>query len=101
MMLYGSELRLMEALSLRVHDLDFAREVVTVRGGKGNRDRVTVLSRSSMELLRVHLRVVKRLHGLDLRAGHGCVELPGALDLKIPSAPRAWEWQWVFPAGRL
>jgi integron integrase len=101
LLLYGGGLRLMEALRLRVHDLDFERELLTVRGGKGDRDRVSVLPRSAITELRAHLLVVQRLHAFDVRAGHGCVELPGALDRKIPSAPRAWEWQWIFPASRL
>jgi len=101
LLLYGGGLRLMEGLRLRVHDLDFERELLTVRGGKGDRDRVSVLPRSAITELRAHLLVVQRLHAFDVRAGHGCVELPGALDRKIPSAPRAWEWQWVFPASRL
>ena len=101
LMLYGGGLRLMEGLHLRVHDLDFEREVMTIRGGKGDRDRVSVMPKSATAELRVHLSLVRQQHALDLRAGHGCVELPGSLDRKIPSAPRAWEWQWVFPASRL
>ena len=100
LMLYGGGLRLMEGLHLRVHDLDFEREVMTIRGGKGDRDRVSVMPKSATAELRVHLSLVRQQHALDLRAGHGCVELPGSLDRKIPSAPRAWEWQWVFPASR-
>lgn len=101
LILYGSGLRLMEALRLRVHDLDFETEVLTVRSGKGDRDRVSVLPRAAVAPLKAHLIAVQRLHSIDVREGHGCVELPGALDRKIPSAPRAWEWQWVFPASRL
>ena len=101
LILYGSGIRLMEGLRLRVHDLDFERQVLTVRGGKGDRDRVSVLPRAAIPALRAHLLNVQSRHVLDLKAGHGCVELPGALHLKIPSAPRAWEWQWVFPATRL
>ena len=101
LMLYGGGLRLMEGLHLRVHDLDFEREVMTIRGGKGDRDRVSVMPKSATAELRVHLSLVRQQHALDLGAGHGCVELPGSLDRKIPSAPRAWEWQWVFPASRL
>jgi len=101
LLLYGGGLRLMEALRLRVHDLDFAREVLTVRGGKGDRDRVTVLPRRAIAELRPHLLRVQRVHARDLRDGHGCVALPDSLDRKIPSAPRAWEWQWVFPSSRL
>ncbi|MCX5756405.1 MAG: integron integrase [Gemmatimonadetes bacterium] len=101
LLLYGGGLRLMESLRLRVHDVDFERQVLTVRGGKGDRDRVTVLPRAAIPALRAQLLNVQSRHVLDLTAGHGCVELPGALDRKIPSAPRAWEWQWIFPASRL
>ena len=101
LLMYGAGLRVMEALRLRVHDLDFEREALTVRGGKGDRDRVSVLPKRIITDLRAHLLQVQRQHSADLSAGHGCVELPGALDRKIPSAPRAWGWQWVFPASRL
>ena len=100
LMLFGSGLRLMEALRLRVHDLDFERLLVTVRGGKGDRDRVTVLARAAVAPLRAHLVEVARRHAMDRRAGHGKVELPGALARKLPSASELWEWQWVFPAAR-
>jgi integron integrase len=100
LLLYGGGLRLMEALSLRVKDLDLTRAVVTVRAGKGNRDRVTVLPRNAVGPLRVHLQAVRRLHVRDLRAGAGFVELPEALRRKLPDASRSWEWQWVFPASR-
>lgn len=101
LLLYGAGLRISEALSLRVRDLDFERELITVRAGKGDRDRVTVLPRSAIAELRAHLQVVRRLHVLDVRAGHGRVAVPDALARKIPGAPRSWEWQWVFPAGRM
>jgi integron integrase len=100
-LLYGSGLRLLEALRLRVHDLDFGRLLVSVRAGKGDRDRTTVLPSSIVPALRAHLMRVQRLHTLDVRAGHGCVDLPGALQRKLPAAPREWGWQWVFPAHRL
>jgi integron integrase len=98
MLLYGSGLRLLEALSLRVKDLDFARSQLIVRSGKGDKDRATVFPRGIHEVLRAHLAKVKRLHERDLVAGAGHVVLPGALGRKVPSASRAWEWQWVFPA---
>lgn len=101
LLLYGGGLRLMEALRVRVHDLDFTREVLTIRGGKGDRDRVTVLPRRVVPELKAHLLDVQAQHQRDIADGHGCVELPGALDRKIPSAPRAWGWQWAFPATRL
>ena len=98
MLLYGSGLRLLEALTLRVKDLDFARSQVLIRSGKGDKDRMTVLPRVLHNALRAHLVRVEHLHNRDLGAGAGIVVLPGALARKYPSAARAWEWQWVFPA---
>jgi integron integrase len=101
LLLYGAGLRLTEALSLRVKDLDLERAVLTVRGGKGDRDRVSVLPRSAVAPLTAHLAAVRRRHEWDVRAGAGSVVLPDALARKLPAASRAWEWQWVFPATRL
>lgn len=98
MLLYGSGLRLLEALSLRVKDLDFARAQLIVRGGKGDKDRVTVLPPPLHAELRAHLVRVRRLHERDLAEGAGRVLLPGAMDRKHPGASQSWEWQWVFPA---
>jgi integron integrase len=98
MLLYGSGLRLLEALTLRVKDIDRNRCQVIVRAGKGDKDRVTVLPMDLHEPLRSHLARVKRLHERDLARGAGNVVLPGALARKYPSARSAWEWQWVFPA---
>jgi integron integrase len=98
MLLYGSGLRLLEALTLRVKDLDFARMQIIVRSGKGDKDRATVLPRRLHQLLGAHLKRVQRLHDRDLSMGAGHVVLPGALSRKLPGASRAWEWQWVFPA---
>lgn len=100
LLLYGSGLRLMEALTLRVKDLDLARGEIRVRRAKGARDRVTVLARSVVRPLAEHLERVRRLHQRDLEAGAGAVELPGALRRKYPTAARSWPWQWVFPAVR-
>jgi len=106
-LLYGSGLRLLEALELRVKDVDFARREIVVRQGKGRKDRVTMLPVSVRELADEHLRRVQRLHrddlarGLGAGAGAGAVELPDAFGVKVPSASRAWVWQWVFPAARL
>lgn len=100
LLMYGAGLRVSEAIGLRVHDLDFESEIVTVRGGKGDRDRVSVIPRAVIPELKAHLLVVQRQHVRDCASGSGTVELPGALDRKIPSAPKAWEWQWVFPASR-
>jgi integron integrase len=95
--LYGSGLRLMEALRLRVQDLDFERRELTVRDGKGGKDRRTMLPIGVGERLREHLRKVKRQHEKDLADGYGRVQLPGALRRKYRHADREWNWQWVFP----
>ena len=100
-LLYGSGLRLMEALRLRVKDVDFERGEITVRQGKGGKDRVTMLPASARESLRTHLKRVRFLHQADLRSGFGKVELPFALARKYPSAAREWGWQYVFPSVRL
>lgn len=98
MLLYGSGLRLLEALSLRIKDVDFARAQLIVRSGKGDKDRATVFPPGVHDDLRAHLVRVKRLHERDLAAGAGHAALPGALGRKLPGASRSWEWQWVFPA---
>jgi site-specific recombinase XerD len=99
-LLYGSGLRLLECCRLRVKDLDFQRCEITVRHGKGQKDRVTVLPVRLKDPLAAHLERVRRQHQADLRRGAGSVELPNALRAKYPHAP--WEscWQWVFPASR-
>jgi len=99
-LLYGSGLRLMEVLKLRVQDLDFERGEVVVRRGKGDRDRRSMLPRSLAEPLQKHLRKVKLIHAEDLEAGYGDVWLPGALARKYQNAGREWGWQYVFPASR-
>ncbi len=96
-LLYGSGLRLMECVQLRVLDLDFERGEIAVRNGKGDKDRVTVLPAAVRAPLSRHLREVKRIHEADLAAGWGQVPLPGALDRKYPNASAEWRWQWVFP----
>ena len=100
-LLYGSGLRLMEALRLRVQDVDFAMAQLTVRDGKGAKDRYTVLPGTVMPALREHLERVRLLHQADLRKGNGAVFLPGALDRKYPAAAKDWKWQYVFPARNL
>lgn len=97
-LLYGAGLRIEECLSLRVKDLGFEDQVIVVRGGKGNRDRRTVLPAEAIPALRGHLARVRVLHDRDLARGFGSVWLPEALAGKYPSAPREWGWQWVFPA---
>jgi len=99
-LLYGAGLRLLESARLRVKDLDFDRGELTVRDGKGQKDRVTMLPSRLTEPLRAHLERVRRLHERDLAEGTGEVKLPHALAEKLPSAAREWAWQWVFPAGR-
>jgi integron integrase len=101
MLLYGSGLRLMECLRLRVKDVEFSRNEIVVREGKGNKDRVTMLPGAVKEPLHAHLRQVREVHGRDLRAGYGRVQLPDALAAKYPNASREWVWQWVFPAARI
>ena len=95
--LYGGGLRLMEALRLRVHDLDVQRLQITVRDGKGGKDRRTMLPARVAEKLQAHLQEVQRLHRQDLAEGYGRVRLPHALGRKYPHAPVEWGWQWVFP----
>ena len=99
-LLYGSGLRLLECLQLRVKDVDFESDQLTVRGGKGDKDRITMLPQSIKAELRRHLGRVKGLHERDVAAGGGTVELPTAVARKFPNAGREWRWQWVFPATR-
>jgi integron integrase len=99
-LLFGSGLRLMECARLRVKDVDFERRELTVRDGKGQKDRVTVLPAGIAEPLQAHLAEVQAQHARDVAAGAGWVELPEALGRKLPNAARAWAWQWVFPATR-
>ncbi|MFY8149152.1 MAG: integron integrase [Prochlorococcaceae cyanobacterium] len=96
-LLYGSGLRLMEALRLRVKDLDFERRELTVRDGKGGKDRMTMLPQSLTPELQLHLLRVSQMHRADLEAGWGKVLMPYALARKYPHADREWGWQWVFP----
>ena len=100
-LLYGSGLRLLEALRLRVKDVDFGRRQLLVRQGKGNRDRAAPLPRIAESGLRRHLERVARLHRDDLARGVWGPPLPGGLERKYPNAPREWAWQWVFPATRI
>jgi len=96
-LMYGAGLRLMECLRLRVQDIDFSRNEIMVRDGKGAKDRITMLPESLKQPLSDHLKNVKRIHDKDLADGWGYVLLPGALDRKYPNAPAEWRWQWVFP----
>ena len=96
--MYGSGLRLMEVLRLRVKDLDFANHQIVVRDGKGENDRVTMLPDVLLERLHLHLNQVKAQHDLDLSMGYGTVYLTYALERKYPNANREFAWQYVFPA---
>ena len=100
-LLYGAGLRLLECLRLRVKDLGFAYFQITVRDGKGGRDRVTLLPVSLVPGLRAHLEGVRRVHEGDRAAGGGAVWMPEALERKYPRAAREWGWQWVFPAAKV
>jgi len=100
-LLYGSGLRLMECVRLRVKDVDFAYRQITVRDGKGFRERVTLLPDRLIKPLRLQLQRAKELHKQDLAKGRGRVHLPYALGRKYPNAARAWVWQYVFPAPKL
>ena len=100
-LLYGSGLRLMECVRLRVKDLDFGYARIMVRDGKGAKDRVTMLPVNLAAGLERHLKKVQAQHEEDLEAGFGGVYLPDALARKYPSAAREWAWQWFFPSSRL
>ena len=100
-LLYGSGLRLMECVRLRVQDVDFAVGQITVRDGEGEKDRVTMLPATLLEPLQEQLARARKLYDADVRAGSANVYLPYALARKYPDAPRQWEWQWAFPAAKL
>ena len=100
-LMYGSGLRLMEVLRLRVQDLDFENRQIVVRDGKGENDRVTMFPEALLEPLRVHLKQVEAQHEQDLLDGFGTVYLPYALERKYPNANREFAWQYVFPAPDL
>ncbi|MFP5486023.1 MAG: integron integrase [Gammaproteobacteria bacterium] len=97
-LLYGTGMRLLEALRLRVKDVEFARREIVVREGKGNKDRVTVLPENLIAPLQAQLQKARTLHEKDLAAGFGRVYLPHALAVKYPQADQSWAWQWVFPS---
>lgn len=97
LLFYGAGLRLLEALSLRVKDLDFGAGQLLVRHCKCGKDRISVLPTTAVELLQLHLDRVQRLRNRDLAAGGGRMVLPGALERKHPAAEREWSWQRVFP----
>jgi integron integrase len=98
-LMYGSGLRVIECLRLRVHDLDLDMKSIIVRSGKGAKDRVTTLSAGLVPALHEHLQRVRIIHQQDLKEGFGKVYLPYALERKYPGAAAEWQWQYVFPAG--
>jgi len=100
-LLYSSGLRHQECLRLRVKDIDLGRGGITVRQGKGDKDRRTMLPTTVRADLSDHLRRVRLLHERDLSRGFGSVWLPEALERKFPNAAREWPWQWVFPSAVL
>jgi len=100
-LLYGTGLRLMECVRLRVKDVDFGYKQIAVRDGKGGKDRRTLLPGSLIEPLKRQLERARLLHEEDLQGGYGSVYLPHALERKYPNAAREWAWQWLFPAGKL
>ncbi|HEX8143892.1 MAG TPA: integron integrase [Pyrinomonadaceae bacterium] len=99
-LLYGSGLRLMECVRLRVKDIDFSQSQIIVREGKGNKDRITMLPGSLVNPLQKQVERVKAIHEMDVREGFGRVYLPLALARKYPHANREWYWQYVFPASK-
>ena len=100
-LMYGTGMRLMETVRLRVKDVDFERREIIVREGKGAKDRITMLPQAIAAPLQEHLAGIKRLHDEDLQAGFGEVHLPHALGNKYPNAGREWGWQYVFPSKQL
>jgi len=100
-LMYGTGLRLMECLRLRIKDIDFSYNQIFIRSGKGEKDRVTMLPISLKEPLRKHMLTVKLIHQTDLKQGLGEVHLPYALARKYSGASRQWGWQYLFPAGEI
>jgi integron integrase len=100
-LLYGSGMRILECLRLRVKDVDFKRREILIRDGKGFKDRVTMLPVALAATLTAHVAKVRELHQADLKQGYGAVYLPDALARKYPNAAREWGWQYVFPSSKL
>lgn len=100
MLMYGSGLRLMECLRLRVKDIDFGFKQITIHDGKGFKDRISTLPEKVIDPLKDHLEKVKQLHDNDLKAGYGSVYVPYALDRKYPNASKLFGWQYIFPAHK-
>jgi integron integrase len=100
-LLYGSGLRLMECIRLRVKDIDFGYNQISVRDGKGKKDRITMLPETVTPYLKEHLKKVKNQHKKDLAQGYGSVYLPNALERKYRGADKSWAWQYVFPSSKI
>jgi len=100
-LLYGTGMRQMECLRLRVKDIDFHYHQIIIRSGKGDKDRITILPESLVEPLVTQLQHSKELHSSDLKKGYGEASLPYALDRKYPNAAKEWHWQYVFPSSRI
>lgn len=98
-LLYGTGMRLMEGLRLRIKDVDFERNQITIRGGKGDKDRITMLPTSIVPVLRAHIAQRRAWHDKDMALGKADVELPHALERKYPNAGREWGWQYIFAAA--
>ena len=99
--IYGCGFRIMECMRLRVRDIDFYYNEITIQDGKGGKDRVTVLPKTLIEPLKLHLDRVKNMHEQDLRNGYGTVYMPNALSRKYPNASREWGWQYFFPSVKI
>lgn len=97
-LLYGTGMRILECLRLRIKDIDLARSEIIIREGKGNKDRVTMLPASLTPVLRDHIATRRSLHDVDLSTGHADVELPDAIERKYPRAGQEWAWQYLFAA---
>jgi integron integrase len=100
-LLYGSGLRVLECVRLRVKDIDFEQRCIIVRDGKGEKDRITMLPERVVSSLTEHVAHVKQLHDQDVKEGNGAVYLPYALEIKYPNANREWCWQYIFPSKSL
>ena len=99
--MYGSGLRISECLRLRILDLDFSYNQITVRNGKGSKDRVTLLPSSLKSKLKTHIEKIAKLHKMDIRNGYGKAILPGNLSKKYPNAPKELKWQYLFPSRKI
>lgn len=98
-LLYGTGMRLKEALRLRVKDVDFGRRIMTIRSGKGNKDRIVMMPEKLVEPLNIQIARTRLIHQADLAEGYGSVYLPDALSRKYPNADKDWMWQYIFPAA--